>query len=126
MDNNVNTVINNNGQIISGGLFLTTGGIAVNRIAMWNGTNWNAFSMGMNNEVQSLAIYNTPPYAGGNFITAGGTTVKRVSRWGLLTGIEPVNNTVHGSYALSQNYLNPFNPATMVKFAIPTAGLTTL
>ncbi|NUM69900.1 MAG: T9SS type A sorting domain-containing protein [Ignavibacteriaceae bacterium] len=30
------------------------------------------------------------------------------------------------NYALSQNYPNPFNPTTSIKFAIPSAGFTTL
>ncbi len=47
--------------------------------------------------------------------------------WGLrfnnaVTNIEPVSNTVPGTYALGQNYPNPFNPTTSIRFDIPKAS----
>jgi subtilisin-like proprotein convertase family protein len=57
---------------------------------------------------------------------AGGDTGSLIG-WGLrfngaLTGIEPVSNSVPGSYALYQNYPNPFNPATNIKFDLAKAS----
>ena len=44
----------------------------------------------------------------------------------VVTSIEPVNNVVPSSYALSQNFPNPFNPSTEIQFTIAKAGFTTL
>lgn len=47
--------------------------------------------------------------------------------WGLrfndgLTNIEPISNTIPGTYALHQNYPNPFNPMTNIRFDIAKAS----
>lgn len=57
---------------------------------------------------------------------AGGDTGNIIG-WGLrfngaVTNIEPVSNTVPGTYALHQNYPNPFNPVTSIRFDIPKAS----
>jgi hypothetical protein len=45
----------------------------------------------------------------------------------VLTGVaEPVAGLAPARYELSQNYPNPFNPSTTIRYAIPTAGLTTV
>lgn len=44
----------------------------------------------------------------------------------LLTGIQPVNNTIPGKFLLNQNYPNPFNPVTNVEFSIPKSGIVKL
>ncbi len=56
----------------------------------------------------------------------GGDTGSLIG-WGLrfngaITGIEPVSNTIPGTYALYQNYPNPFNPVTTIKFDIAKAS----
>ncbi len=40
----------------------------------------------------------------------------------LITGIQPVSNTVPDNFKLNQNYPNPFNPVTNIHFSIPKAG----
>jgi photosystem II stability/assembly factor-like uncharacterized protein len=42
------------------------------------------------------------------------------------TGIVNTNNEVPQSYSLGQNFPNPFNPVTNIKFSIVNAGKTTL
>jgi len=51
------------GDLIVGGEFTTAGGVTVNRIAKWNGTNWSALGTGMNGSVRDLAIFNNELYA---------------------------------------------------------------
>jgi hypothetical protein len=36
-----------------------------------------------------------------------------------ITGIKPISNEIHSSYELYNNYPNPFNPSTRIKFDIP-------
>lgn len=40
----------------------------------------------------------------------------------LVTGIQPVGNSIPGKFALSQNYPNPFNPVTNIEFTVPKAS----
>jgi hypothetical protein len=44
---------------------------------------------------------------------------------GIVTNTNPLNNIVN-DYKLSQNFPNPFNPATKINFALPKSGLVTL
>ena len=39
-----------------------------------------------------------------------------------LTGIEPVSTELPGKFELFQNFPNPFNPSTIIKFSIPENG----
>ncbi len=44
----------------------------------------------------------------------------------LVTGITPVSNEVPNAFNLEQNFPNPFNPVTNIKFAVAKNGLVTL
>jgi len=81
-----------------GGYFTTAGGVTVNSIARWDGSDWSALSgpsgigVGLDgrppgNEafVEGLAIHDDGTgealYAGGGFAVAGGVTANNIARW---------------------------------------------
>jgi hypothetical protein len=74
----VNALTHDAGNIYAGGLFTTAGGITVNHIAKWDGSNWSALGSGMDNYIRAL-IYdnNVNIYAGGNFTTPA----TRIAKW---------------------------------------------
>jgi len=72
------------------GGFLTAGGVTVNHVAKWNGTNWSGLSSGMSANgitasVGCLAVYDdgtgSALYAGGFFRFAGGTAASDIAKW---------------------------------------------
>ena len=69
------------GELYIGGSFTSAGGVSVNHIVRWNGTNWNAVGGGVNNQVTALAVYNGELYIGGGFTSAGGVSVNHIARW---------------------------------------------
>jgi len=71
--------------LYAGGGFTTAGGMLVNNIAKWSGTQWWALSGGMNRRVNALTVFDnrTGPalYAGGEFTTAGDSASSRIAAW---------------------------------------------
>lgn len=66
-----------------GGNFDLAGGRNANRIARWDGTNWDALGTGTSGFVHAIVISNGFVYAGGNFVNAGNSTVRRIARFHL-------------------------------------------
>lgn len=74
-------------QVIAGGGFLTASGKTVNRIARFDGSEWQPLGAGCNNNVYSLTTWDPDGsgplaevlVAGGSFTTAGGVTVNQVA-----------------------------------------------
>ena len=99
-----------NGDLVAGGTFTAAGGVAVNRIARWNGIAWSAMGSGMDGTVSSLAILPSGTLvAGGTFNTADGVLVRGIARWngtawsGLGSGMSQQGwvGVVPGVYALA-------------------------
>jgi hypothetical protein len=75
--------------LYAGGIFTTAGGVFVNRVARWDGTDWSPLAgpsaTGVNGEIRALTVFDdgTGPalYAGGTFTTAGGVALSRIARW---------------------------------------------
>jgi len=81
-------VIDGAGQIYAAGDFLSVTqpdetALSVSRIALWNGTQWQALGAGFNQPVHSLLLDGTTLYAGGTFTQSGdGTTdFHYVAQW---------------------------------------------
>ena len=72
-----------------GGSFQTAGGLIVNHIARWDGTNWESLGAGTSGLVQALAVFDADGdgpelpmlYAGGQFLRAGGQSMRLLARW---------------------------------------------
>jgi Secretion system C-terminal sorting domain len=58
-------------QLYVGGSFTTIGGITVNRLARWTGTNWNSVSTGVNADVKAMYLNGSTLVIGGAFFTPG-------------------------------------------------------
>ncbi len=74
------------GSLYAGGGFTTAGGVAANRIARWDGSQWHPLGNGMEGtwspHVYALAFGpDGSLYAGGVFWTAGGAPAKDIARW---------------------------------------------
>ena len=77
-------------ELVAGGNFLDAGGVAVNRIARWNGSAWAALGDGVSESaspgstlptVHALAVHDGALIVGGNFRSAGGQPANAIARW---------------------------------------------
>lgn len=70
-----------NDELYIGGNFKNAGGMEVNGIAKWDGSNWSALGAGFNNTVYSISVFNNEIIAGGSFTESDGTTLNRIAKW---------------------------------------------
>lgn len=68
-------------SLIAGGTFTSIGGVAANRIAAFDGTQWQPLASGVNGEVLALTEFEGALVAAGRFTTAGGQSARRIARW---------------------------------------------
>jgi hypothetical protein len=88
-----------NSQLYAGGSFSAIGGITVNNIARWNGSNWNTVSTGTSGPVKSFTIYSSNLIVGGTFLNAGTTNnVNNIASWNGTT-FSALSNGITGSGA---------------------------
>lgn len=71
-----------NGELIVAGSLSAVGGVPVNGIARWDGTNWSALGSGVQGTVTSLAAFQGALYVGGSLTSAGGSPVQHLAIWG--------------------------------------------
>ncbi len=114
-DNNINSLAINGNNIFAGiyggGVFLSTD----------SDSNWTAVNTGLtDNYIFAFAI-------SGNYIFAGtygdGVWKRSLSE---ITNVEEIKSNIPSTLTLAQNYLNPFNPSTTIKWQIPKASLVTI
>ena len=83
--------------LYAGGEFTAIDGQAMNSIASWNGSAWNAVGTGVTGPVYALAASGPALYAAGGFTTAGSAPAFLVARWDGSTwagmGTTPANTT---------------------------------
>lgn len=83
--------------LYAGGLFTTAGGVNVNGVARWDGSQWSALtspgggtgvSVAPAEQVRALQAFDgghlgSALYVGGGFLSAGGVLANRIARWGI-------------------------------------------
>jgi hypothetical protein len=71
------------GRLAACGEFTSIGGVAANRVAVWDGTAWSQLGSGIGNgTVHDLQVLpNGDLVAGGAFTSAGGLPVNNLARW---------------------------------------------
>ena len=75
-----------NGHLIVGGNFRYAGGVEVNNIARWDGSQWHALGNGVFNggpslSVNAVAVLSNNVYVAGVFRSASGVNATNIARW---------------------------------------------
>jgi hypothetical protein len=85
VNSNVNALAIIDDKLYAAGQFTKAGGLSVNRIAMWDGTDWFNVGGGVtgvgNVSITDLQAVGGNLYAIGTFTNAGGIDVNRIAKW---------------------------------------------
>ncbi|UCD64263.1 MAG: hypothetical protein JSW34_02160 [Candidatus Zixiibacteriota bacterium] len=87
MDGRVLALTVYEGKLIAGGDFTTAGGVLVNHIASWDGSNWSwlrpgpPLDPGCDDRIVAMTVYDEKLIVAGNFHTAGGVAANHIASW---------------------------------------------
>lgn len=98
-------------DLIVAGNFLKAGGITVNGIARWDGSQWHNLGAGFNGSVYGICVFNGELYAGGDFTMSGSTPLKCIAKWNGTSWVDPgfrmyYNNSGYYSFVHTLKVLN--------------------
>jgi len=90
-----------------------------------SGVNWNNISTGLpTTHINKMFILNNYMFLGTGLGNDNSGVFKGLAS-GIVTSFNPQSEAIN-TYSLSQNYPNPWNPTTTIKYSIPKSGLVTL
>ncbi|MCC6676003.1 MAG: EF-hand domain-containing protein [Phycisphaerales bacterium] len=98
-----------NGRLIAGGDFLSSGFTPVNRIGMWAGQ-WATMSTGVNDGVRAITMFGDEIIAGGRFTIAGDRTSEFWARWGCVVDFTHDGLVDFGDFLMFLNYYDAQDP----------------
>lgn len=82
MNTNVTTLTLFNGEPVAGGEFTQAGGQPANRVARWDGSEWQGLGGGIGfGSIRALVVHDGDLVVGGLFSEADGQPVRNVVRW---------------------------------------------
>lgn len=86
------------------------------------GDSWVSEGSGLNGFVESILVLDSTVYVGNAFDGVWARSVEDI----ILTGVHRDAPAIPGTFSLSQNFPNPFNPSTTISYRLPVNGLVTL